>query len=94
MDEKDMPTEEVVEETVEVEDTVEESTEETLPDIVAKIREEYESKLTEMASKHKAEIEDRDAIIQQLISGSSANDTTAQPSFMDKLNAKREFKKW
>lgn len=92
MEEKDLTTEEVVETTAE--ETVEESTEETAPDLFAKIREEYESKIAEMASKHKAEIEDRDAIIQQLITGSSANDTSAQPTFMEKLNAKREFKKW
>lgn len=84
-------TEDVVEE--KSEDVVEEKTEDTLPDIVKRIREEYEMCIAEMEAKHAAAIADRDAIIQQLISGNPSG-TVPRETFVDKINDKRTFKKW
>ena len=75
------------------EDVVEEKTEDTLPDIVNKIREEYEMRIAEMEAKHAAAIADRDAIIQQLISGNQSGNGSSE-TFIDKINDKRIFKKW
>lgn len=88
---EDYKIEGVVEE--KTEGVVEEKTEESLPDLVNKIREEYEMRIAETEAKHAAAIADRDAIIQQLISGSSAEKVTRE-SFVDKINAKRIFRKW
>ena len=75
------------------EDVVEEKTEDTLPDIVNRIREEYEMRIAEMEAKYAAAIADRDAIIQQLISGNPSG-TVSRETFVDKINDKRTFKKW
>ena len=75
------------------EDVVEEKTEDTLPDIVVKIREEYENRIAEIEAKHAAAIADRDAIIQQLISGNQSGNGSRE-TFIDKINDKRIFKKW
>ena len=75
------------------EDAVEEKTEDTLPDIVNKIREEYEMRIAEMEARHAAAIADRDAIIQQLISGNQSGNGSSE-TFIDKINDKRIFKKW
>ena len=75
------------------EDVVEEKTEDTLPDIVNKIREECEMRIAEMEAKHAAAIADRDAIIQQLISGNPSGNVSRE-TFVDKINEKRTFKKW
>ena len=75
------------------EDVVEEKTEDTLPDIVIKIREEYENRIAEMEAKHAAAIADRDAIIQQLISGNQSGNGSSE-TFIDRINEKRNFKKW
>lgn len=84
-------TDEAVEETTD--EVVEESTKETLPDIVNKIREEYEMRIAEMEAKHAAAIADRDAIIQQLISGNTSANVSRE-TLVDKINGKRTFKKW
>lgn len=84
-------TEDVVEE--KSEDVVEEKTEDTLPDIVNKIRKEYETCIAEMEAKHAADIADRDAIIQQLISGNQSGNGSSE-TFIDRINEKRNFKKW
>ena len=75
------------------EDVVEEKTVDTLPDIVNKIREEYENRIAEMEAKHAAAIADRDAIIQQLISGNQSGNGSSE-TFIDRINEKRNFKKW
>ena len=75
------------------EDVVEEKTEDTLPDIVIKVREEYEKRIAELEAKHAAAIADRDVIIQQLISGSQSGNGLSE-TFIDKINEKRNFKKW
>lgn len=84
-------TEDVVEE--KTEDVVEEKTEDTLPNIINKIREEYEMRIAEMEAKHAAAITDRDAIIQQLISGNQSGNGSSE-TFIDRINEKRNFKKW
>ena len=84
-------TEDVVAENIE--DVVEEKTEDTLPVIVNRIREEYEMRIAEMEAKHAAAIDDRDAIIQQLISGNPPGNVSRE-TFVDKINEKRNFKKW
>ena len=84
-------TEDVVEE--KTEDDVKEKTEDTLPDLVNKIREEYEMRIAEMEAKHAAAIADRDAIIQQLISGNPSGNVSRE-TIVDKINEKRTFKKW
>lgn len=84
-------TEDVVEE--KTEDVVEGKTEDTLPDLVNKIREEYEMRIAEMEAKHAADIADRDAIIQQLISGNPSG-IVSRETIADKINEKRTFKKW
>ena len=88
---EDRKDEDVVEE--KTEDVVEEKTEDTLPDIVIKIRKEYENRIAEMEAKHAAAIADRDAIIQQLISGNQSGNGSSE-TFIDKINEKRNFKKW
>ena len=88
---EDRKDEDVVEE--KTEDVVEEKTEDTLPDIVIKIREEYENRIAEMEAKHAAAIADRDAIIQQLISGNQSGNGSSE-TFIDRINEKRNFKKW
>ena len=88
---EDRKDEVVVEE--KTEDVVEEKTEDTLPDIVNKIREEYEMRIVEMEAKHAAAIADRDAIIQQLISGNPSGNVSRE-TFVDKINEKRNIKKW
>ena len=75
------------------EDVVEEKTVDTLTDIVNKIREEYEMRIAEMEAKHAAAIADRDAIIQQLISGNPSGNASRE-TFVDKINDKRIYKKW
>lgn len=93
-DVEEMETEDVTEE--KTEDVTEEKTENVadgLPDVVQKIRTEYEKRIAELEAKHAADIADRDAIIQQLISGNpSAN--VSRETFIDKINTKRNFKKW
>ena len=84
-------TEDVVEE--KTEDVVEGKTEDTLPGLVNKIREEYEMRIAEMEAKHAAAIADRDAIIQQLISGNPSGNVSRE-TIADKINEKRPFKKW
>lgn len=84
-------TEDVIE--TKTEDVIEAKTEDTLPDIVNKICEEYETRIAEMEAKHAAAIADRDAIIQQLISGNPSGNASRE-SFVDKINGKRTFKKW
>ena len=87
--------EEIKDEVIEekTEDVVEEKTEDTLPDLVNKIREEYEMRIAEMEAKYAAAIADRDAIIQQLISGNPSGNVM-RDTFVDKINEKRNIKKW
>lgn len=71
----------------------EEEKPETIPELVIKIKAEYDDRIAELETKHAAEIADRDAIIQQLISGGK-QDAGQSYSFVDKINGKRNYKKW
>ena len=66
----------------------EEEKPETIPELVLKIKEEYDDKIAELEAKHAAAIADRDAIIQQLISAGK-QDAGQSYSFVDKINGKR-----
>lgn len=76
------------------EDVVEEKTKDTLPDIVNKIREEYEKHIAEMEAKHAAAIADRDEIIAQIIGGNKQGSDATRTPFVERLNNKRNYKKW
>ena len=71
----------------------EEEKPETIPELVLKIKAEYDDKIAELEAKHAAAIADRDAIIQQLISDGK-QDAGQSYSFVDKINGKRNYKKW
>ena len=91
MEEKETPLQE--EEKQEPEIKPEEEKPETVPELVLKIKEEYDEKIAELETKHAAAIADRDAIIQQLISAGK-QDAGQSYSFVDKINGKRNYKKW
>ena len=76
------------------EDVVEEKTVDTLPDIVNKIRKEYEMHIAEMEAKHAAAIADRDEIIAQIIGGNKQGSDATRTPFVERLNNKRNYKKW
>lgn len=66
---------------------------EALPDIVLNLKADYEAKIADLETRHAAEIADRDQIIQQLIT-TPAGAGTPRASFVDRINHKRDFKKW
>ena len=90
MEEKETPLQEEEKQEPELQ---EEEKQETIPELVLKIKEEYDEKIAELETKHAAAIADRDAIIQQLISGGK-QDAGQSYSFVDKINGKRNYKKW
>lgn len=89
MEEKETPLQEEEKQEPELQ---EEEKPETIPELVLKIKAEYDDKIAELETKHAAAIADRDAIIQQLISGKQ--DAGQSYSFVDKINGKRNYKKW
>ena len=68
--------------------------EESLPEIVSRIRSEYEEKIYTITERHKAEIKERDEIIAQLIGGNNQDSDATRTSFVERLNNKRNYKKW
>ena len=90
MEEKETPLQEEEKQEPELQ---EEEKPETIPELVLKIKEEYDEKIAELETKHAAAIADRDAIIQQLISGGKQGAEQSY-SFVDKINGKRNYKKW
>lgn len=90
MEEKETPLQEEEKQEPELQ---EEENPETIPELVLKIKAEYDEKIAELETKHAAAIADRDAIIQQLISGGK-QDAGQSYSFVDKINGKRNYKKW
>ena len=76
------------------ENAEEENAEGTLPGIVNKIRKEYENRIAEMEAKHVAAIADRDEIIAQLIGGNNQDSDATHTPFVERLNNKRNYKKW
>lgn len=70
----------------------EEKQEETeYKDLILEIQQEYMAKIQSIVEKNKKELEKRDNLIKQLIAGEKDEET---PSIADKINARRQFKKW
>ena len=76
------------------ENAEEENAEGKLPDIVNRIRGEYENRIAHMEAKHAAAIADRDEIIAQLIGGNNQDSDATRIPFVERLNNKRNYKKW
>lgn len=74
--------------------TEETKQEEALPEIVNRIRSEYETKIDAITERHIAEIKERDEIIAQLIGGNNQDSDATRASFVERLNNKRNYKKW
>ena len=68
--------------------------EESLPEIVSRIRSEYESRIDAITERHIAEIKERDEIIAQLIGGNNQDSDATRIPFVERLNNKRNYKKW
>ena len=68
--------------------------EEALPEIVSRIRSEYEAKIDTITERHIAEIKERDEIIAQLIGGNNQDSDATRIPFVERLNNKRNYKKW
>lgn len=70
----------------------EEKQEETeYKDLILEIQQEYMAKIQSIVEKNKKELAKRDDLIKQLIAGEKDEET---PSIADKINARRQFKKW
>lgn len=70
----------------------EEKQEETeYKDLILEIQQEYMTKIQSIVEKNKKELAKRDNLIKQLIAGEKDEET---PSIADKINARRQFKKW
>lgn len=74
--------------------TEETTQEEALPEIVSRIRSEYETRIDAITERHKAEIKERDEIIAQLIGGNNQDSHATRTPFVERLNNKRNYKKW
>lgn len=72
----------------------EQGQEESLPEIVSRIRSEYESRIDAITERHIAEIKERDEIIAQLIGGNNQDSDATRIPFVERLNNKRNYKKW
>lgn len=70
--------------------TEQQSEEKPFAEMLQEIKAEHKQQIAEMEVKHKAELKERDSIIKQLIKGENVSHET----FIDRLNAKRNFKKW
>ena len=68
--------------------------EESLPEIVSRIRSEYEAKIDTITERHNAEIKERDEIIAQLIGSNNQDSNATRTTFVERLNNKRNYKKW
>lgn len=68
--------------------------EESLPEIVSRIRSEYEAKIDTITERHNTEIKERDEIIAQLIGGNNQDSDATRTPFVERLNNKRNYKKW
>ena len=75
-------------------ETEEAMQEEALPEIVSRIRSEYETRIAAITERHIAEIKERDEIIAQLIGGNNEDSDATRTPFVERLNNKRNYKKW
>lgn len=70
----------------------EEKQEETeYKDLILEIQQEYMAKIQAIVEKNKKELAKRDDLIKQLIAGEKDEEKN---SIADKINARRQFKKW
>lgn len=83
-----------IETPAETEETEEAMHEDALPEIVSRIRSEYEAKIATITERHNAEIKERDEIIAQLIGGNNQDSGATRTPFVERLNNKRNYKKW
>ena len=63
-----------------------------LPKVVQEIKAQYEAKIEAMKDEYSKEIADRDSVITQLLNGDETAVIT--DTVVDKINKKRNFKKW
>lgn len=76
---------------IEEKEEVEEQEENEIETLVLNIKKEYEEKIATINEKNKKELAKRDNLIKQLIAGEKEEETS---TIADKINAKRQFKKW
>ena len=76
---------------VEEKEEEQEENENDIENLVISIKKEYEEKIASINEKNKKELAKRDDLIKQLIAGEKDEET---PSIADKINARRQFKKW
>lgn len=75
-------------------EVVEERTEEsdqTLPDLFATLRAQYDDQIATLNAKHAKDVAERDAVIAQLLSDNKPAHTE---TIAERINAKRSYKKW
>ena len=65
---------------------------ESLSDIVNRLKEQYEYRIVQMEKKHTKDIEERDNLIAQLLDDTKESST--YQSVSDRINQKRNYKKW
>lgn len=58
------------------------------------IKEQYEAKIKEMEQTHKKELDDRTAVIKQLIAGNDNAHEDEPANIADSINSKRKFNIW
>lgn len=70
----------------------EEKQEQETQDVVATVNAAWEEKTAAMKQEYERRIAERDALIAQLIKGE--NDPVAADGIVDKVNSRRQYKKW
>lgn len=87
------------EQTIEVKEEVQETevrpedenTAENLPSLIDEIRKKYEEKIAKLSEAHNKELAERDTVIKQLLTD---DDQVVEETIADKINKKRNYKKW
>lgn len=89
LEEKKKPEEQEKQEEEKQEEEKQEETE--YKDLILEIQQEYMAKIQSIVEKNKKELAKRDNLIKQLIAGEKEEETS---TIADKINARRQFKKW
>lgn len=74
-----------------VEETQQETKQDSMQETILSIKQGYEEKIAKQKAEADKAIKERDAVIKQLLSGEN---TAKEPTIIDKINAKRIYKKW
>ena len=82
----------MAEEIKEQEQQEQEQQEENLTTLVDELKTQYENRIKEIVANKDKEIAQRDDVIKQLLDDTKT--AKVQPSIADKINAKRNFRKW